>query len=299
MERKVGECYHWKAIGQCSKGDSCSFIHDLSVWKQTRSETKRSVPLCAKFEGTRLTERNHPKGQASGRKSFWKRRSNCVPKFPWVKESVRTRHVIICTLPCVSITSLNQDAHADSDTFDGQPRKKSKKSGGKGPVALLKESIQLGCVSQGSHPRKSVLRKGRKLGSNHTIKFSKGMWHHIKIRERKGPSRGVIQKCEPHERNPCAPRFEERTQEETLHQERGARKVAWNLAKNVYKLKNTDTATFYSPIEARATLAPTSKSPEERELVVDSGASMHMLSKKDLSSEELETLRRSRTPQRW
>ena len=42
-------------------------------------------------------------------------------------------------------------------------------------------------------------------------------------------------------------------------------------------------------------LAPTSKNPEEREFVVDSGASMHMLSKKDLSSEELETLRRSRT----
>ena len=39
--------------------------------------------------------------------------------------------------------------------------------------------------------------------------------------------------------------------------------------------------------------APTSKSPEEREFVVDSGASMHM-SKKDLRSEELETLRRSR-----
>ena len=28
MERKVGECYQWKAIGQCSKGDSCSFSHD-------------------------------------------------------------------------------------------------------------------------------------------------------------------------------------------------------------------------------------------------------------------------------
>ena len=172
-------------------------------------------------------------------------------------------------------------------------QKKVEEKWWKGPVALLKESIQLGCVSQGSHPRKSVLRKGRKLGSNHTIKFSKGMSHHIKIHERKGPSRGVIQKCEPHERNPCAPRFEERTQEETLHQERWAHRVAWNLAKNVYKLKNTDKATFYSPIEARATPAPTSKSPEERELVVDSGASMHMLGKKDLSSEELETLRRS------
>ena len=43
-------------------------------------------------------------------------------------------------------------------------------------------------------------------------------------------------------------------------------------------------------------LAPTSKSPEEREFVVDSGASMCMLSKKVLISEELETLQRSRTP---
>ena len=29
VERKVGECFHWKAHGQCSKGDSCSFNHDI------------------------------------------------------------------------------------------------------------------------------------------------------------------------------------------------------------------------------------------------------------------------------
>ena len=28
VERNVGECYQWKANGQCSKGDSCSFRHD-------------------------------------------------------------------------------------------------------------------------------------------------------------------------------------------------------------------------------------------------------------------------------
>ena len=28
VERKVRECYQWKASGQCSKGDSCSFSHD-------------------------------------------------------------------------------------------------------------------------------------------------------------------------------------------------------------------------------------------------------------------------------
>ena len=72
--------------------------------------------------------------------------------------------------------------------------------------------------------------------------------------------------------------------------------LLWDLAKNAWKLKNTEKATFlYSPIEARAMLAPTSKSPEEREFVVDSGASMCMLSKKVLISEELETLRISRT----
>ena len=40
--------------------------------------------------------------------------------------------------------------------------------------------------------------------------------------------------------------------------------------------------------------APTSVSPEEREFAVDSRASMHMVSKRDLSSDEFDTLRRSR-----
>ena len=87
----------------------------------------------------------------------------------------------------------------------------------------------------------------------------------------------------PHERSPCAPK-------------RCARGVAWDLAKNIYKRKNATKLRFYSSIEARAMPAPMSKSPEEREFVVDSGASMRMLSKRDLSSGEMETLRRSRNP---
>ena len=64
------------------------------------------------------------------------------------------------------------------------------------------------------------------------------------------------------------------------------------LDDNVYKLKKIRIKTpFYFPIEAGARLAPTSKAPKGREFVVDSGASMHMLSKKVLNSEELETLR--------
>ena len=87
-----------------------------------------------------------------------------------------------------------------------------------------------GCVSQGSYPRTSVLREPGTLGSKHTVKFSKGTWHLIEIRERNGASRGIIQKCAPHERSPCALKFEERSHEETLTQERCARKTAWDFA---------------------------------------------------------------------
>ena len=42
------------------------------------------------------------------------------------------------------------------------------------------------------------------------------------------------------------------------------------FGENIYKLKNADETTFYTPIEARVMPAPTLKRPDEREFVVDS-----------------------------
>ena len=42
----------------------------------------------------------------------------------------------------------------------------------------------------------------------------------MKIRDRKGPSQGVIQHIGSHERGPYAPKFEDKSQEEILKQER-------------------------------------------------------------------------------
>ena len=75
-------------------------------------------------------------------------------------------------------------------------------------------------------------------------------------------------------------------------QEQGAREAAWKLAKSVLKLKEQERATFFSPSENRC-LPASVLTPEERELVVDSGASMHMISKKDLSDAEMDTLTKS------
>ena len=72
--------------------------------------------------------------------------------------------------------------------------------------------------------------------------------------------------------------------------------AAWRLAKKILKFKEKHKTTFFSPSENWCVPAPSTIKPEEREFVVDSGASMHMISKKDLNSAELETVTTSRSP---
>ena len=66
------------------------------------------------------------------------------------------------------------------------------------------------------------------------------------------------------------------------------------LGEHFFKLKNSEKASFYTPIEAKVMPAPTLARPVGREFVVDSGAST--MSKKELSSEEMDTGKKSRTP---
>ena len=74
-------------------------------------------------------------------------------------------------------------------------------------------------------------------------------------------------------------------------QERCARGDAWELARKIHKLTKEDKAAFYSPSEEWILPAASTMNPEGKEFVVDSGASMHMVSKKDLNEAEMETLR--------
>ena len=100
---------------------------------------------------------------------------------------------------------------------------------------------------------------------------------------------------EPHQRSPNAPKFENRSQEETEWQEQGAREAAWKLAKSVLELKEKNRATLFSPSENRCLPASTLKL-QKQEFVVDYGASMHMISKKDLNDAEMDTLTKSCSP---
>ena len=63
---------------------------------------------------------------------------------------------------------------------------------------------------------------------------------------------GIIQKGEPHERNRCAPGFEDQPPEETSQQAGCTSKVAWNLARK-YASSGPEITTFCSPVKAPET----------------------------------------------
>ena len=76
---------------------------------------------------------------------------------------------------------------------------------------------QLGCVSQNMEPPKSssILRKSSNiLKPIRCVRFTKAVLRHANIRDQ-NPLLGMICPSEPHQRNPNAPKFEDRSQEET------------------------------------------------------------------------------------
>ena len=179
----------------------------------------------------------------------------------------------------------------------GKPGKRSdEKLGLNSSKRQFSDARQLGCVFQDMTPPKSILRKSTDMPKTiQRVKFTNATARHTQIRDQ-NPSLGYICPGELHERrSPNAPKFEDRSQEETEKQEQGAREAAWKLDKKLLNLKKRERATFFSLSENRCLPASTLK-PEEREFVVDSGASMHKISKKDLSEAEMDTLTKSCSP---
>ena len=202
-------------------------------------------------------------------------------------------------LPNVNSTKQKRDKCLfPHHKVDEQPNKKPKK-GYHSPQKQRKRRQECcGCCE-------NCTTNGLRLSRLGNIGFSKRqtvLWftqstlRQASILENKGPSLGKIQVKNLHQRSPSAMKFEDRSQEETARQQRCAQSKALNLAQNKYKLKGKDQVTFYSPWEEWVLPAASTREPEEKESVVDSGASMHVVSKRDLNSAELETVKISKSP---
>ena len=104
---------------------------------------------------------------------------------------------------------------------------------------MVKITRQVGCVFQDMEPPKSssILRKSSNiLKPIRCVQFSKAVLRHANIRDQ-NPSLGMICPDDPHQRNPNAPKFEDRSQEETEWQGPCSREAAWKLSKNITKIK--------------------------------------------------------------
>ena len=293
-QRSLGDCWQWKANGQCSKGDTCSFRHDTNKRAQPnsspRSSTQQSVTNASR---TRIPRGRSPSGKMA--------RLPCTDYF-----------IGTCTTPfcekwhppeCLFCKSENGCRFGEKCSYahrqvDERPSTRSQKNGDKSAVAMFKITRQFGCVFQDMQPPKSttILRKSSNiLKPIRRVRFTEAVLRHDNIRDQ-NPSLGMICPGDRHQRNSNAPKFEGRSQEETEWQERCARDAAWRLAKHILKVKEKHKTAFFSPSENWCLPAPSGIKQEERECVVDSGASMHMISKKDLNSTELETVTTSRSP---
>ena len=168
---------------------------------------------------------------------------------------------------------------------DEQPTKRSNKNDDKSAVAMLKKGDwhERGRITDQVHDRTEKL--GKRSDEKFGQKSSKRRLSDVRqlgcVFQGMTPPKSILRKY--------------RSQEETEWQEQGAREAAWKLAERVFKFKEHERAIFFTPSENRCFLASTLK-PEERGFVVDSAASMHMISKKDLSDAEKDTLTKSCSP---
>ena len=334
VQRILEDCWQWEANGQCVKGDNCSFRHDIN--KRGKTSPSNPSPNSFMRQNERKPSRTRsPRGRRSpsGRMSRWpfkdyligicnnsfcekwhlpeclyyKTKSGCrcgekcsfahrqVDEQPTKRSKTNDDKSVVAMLKKGNWQERESVADGCHDRLGKSGKRCDKKLGQNSSKRQFSDARQLGCVFQDLKPPKSILRKGTDMPRPiQRVKFTKAIARHTKIRDQ-NPSLGYICPDELHERSPNAPKFEDRSQEETEWQEQGAREAAWKLAKSVFKLKEHERAAFFSLSENRCLPASTLK-PEEREFVVDSGASMHMISKKDLSNAEMDTLTKLCSP---
>ena len=233
-QRTLGDCWQWKTNWQCSKGGNCSFRHDIN--KRAKSTQPNPSPSSFMRQNERNASRTRSlRGKSpSGRKFRWPCKDHL--KGTCTNSYCEKWHSPVCLFyKTKSGSRFREKCSYAHRQVDEQPCKK-KKNGDRSAVAMLKKNEhhhrtgqpvknvyssnprQLGCVFQEMEPPKSssILRKSSDIRKPiRCVKLTKAVVH------------------QPHQRNPNAPKFEDRSQEETEWQEQGAREAAWRLAKSI------------------------------------------------------------------
>ena len=137
-QRILGDCWQWEANGQCSKGDNCSFRHDIN--KRAKPTQPNPSPSSFMRQDERKTSRTRsPRGKSpSGRMSRWPckdyLKGTCTNSF-WEK----WHHPECLFYKTKSGCRFGEKCSYAHRQVDEQPSKRSKKNDDKSAVAMLKK----------------------------------------------------------------------------------------------------------------------------------------------------------------
>ena len=306
VERKVGQCFQWKAFGQCSKGDSCSFSHDLQASGSSgkgQRRKRRSSSLTSHSKAKQTDDEGQKSSQGSGSKhenSYDKSEIPCRFKF-CKNPSCKFWHPPVC----LNYRSEKGCVHG---TWRQMPfptcwsRRKAQQE--------VKERWceRISCLNEGVLPIGLCISRFlfEKIYSTWTWKFGSKTHRQIlqrhPARNQKSVKKGSIARYYP---KVCA------SWAYSLRAEIRGKITRGDLAPRNMRLQSSVGfgKTYLQAQEFRQNYVLCcwwreggcrhlllQKRTEEREFVVDSGASMHMMSKKELSSEEMGTVKRSSNP---
>ena len=113
VERKSGECYQWKAKGQCTEGNACSFRHD----DRKRGNGTQSSPLApipqTQNDRKSFSKGKSPRGRVPSGKGYQKQcrkqlNGNCT-----------NRSCDFDIVPAVNIIKHNRDANSVKSAYSG------------------------------------------------------------------------------------------------------------------------------------------------------------------------------------
>ena len=293
VEGGKGICYQWTEKNQCSKGDQCSFWHGSDDRAQEPDDNAATPSEPSLSRGRSVSKKRSIQGKSD---------HGAILQQPcrYYLKGTCTRSHCEWHPASANITKQKRAAKPGTSACSRIIRlmNNQTKSQRKATIPIKEVRATTRMLSVGFSKRQTVPRKpdAQSLGTDSKSRFTQSTLHQASIREKKGPSLGIIQVKHLHQCSPHAMKFEDPSYEETERQQRCARVKAWNLATSVHELDENDKATFDSPTEEWVLPATSTKELEERDFVVDSGATVHMVSKRDLHSAELETKRTSRSP---
>ena len=138
-QRTLRDCWQWEANGQCSRGDNCSFRHDIN--KRAKSTQPNPSPSSSTRQSERKTSRTKsPRGKSpSGRMFRWQCKD--FLKGTYTNSFCEKWHPPVCLF----YKSENGCRFGEKCSYahrqvEEQPSKRSKKNSDKSAVAMLKKN---------------------------------------------------------------------------------------------------------------------------------------------------------------